>query len=109
MPAAVAFTEEANGHIVRLLDHYEAKGYDAAAANLAASLAGAIRRMETVPAPAYSAPRPYPELARYGWNWIIEGGYWFGFIPGSTFLVTAVFHNTANIPGLLRQDYGTPD
>ncbi len=71
--------------------------------NLAKALQGAAERIEAQHGRFYDAPRPYPELARLGLRWTLQGRYWVAFEErGGRLAIVAIFHATANIPGRSR-------
>ena len=52
----------------------------------------------------FPAPRPYPNLATYGWQWLKASRYWIAFTTTSTgYTITAVFFETSNIPRRLAR------
>ena len=54
--------------------------------------------------PFLAAPRPYPALIRDGWQWLKAGAYWIAFgYAGENWVIKAVFHEAANIPGRLPE------
>ena len=71
-----------------------------AARNLLAAVRDAARRIEADPDAGLPAPRPYPALARPGQAWIKSGPYWIRYST-ATPTITAVFYESADIPGRL--------
>ncbi len=66
------------------------------------AVARAAARIEKWAGPFWPAPRPYPDLAEYGWQWLKEGRYWIAFAKVSDdYAITGIFFDTANIPGRL--------
>jgi hypothetical protein len=61
-----------------LIAHFISKERFEAANNLVAAVDAAARRIEADPRRGLPAPRPYPDLARFGFLWIKEYRYWFG-------------------------------
>ena len=61
----------------------------------------APRSIAAEPRAGLLAPRPYPELRRAGRRWIIEGRYWIAYSLSSPPVISAVFYDTADIPGRL--------
>jgi plasmid stabilization system protein ParE len=96
----IALSPEADKHLARLTEHYEALDRLEAAENLLQAVEGAKRRIAAATATAgLLAPRPYPDLKRLGFRWIIERHYWFSYTQTTPPVITAIFHETANIPG----------
>ena len=63
----------------------------------------ALAQIDQQTAIAFPAPRPYPELAARGWQWTKAERYWIGFKRlGADVAITAVFYDTADIPGRLQ-------
>jgi plasmid stabilization system protein ParE len=100
----IALSREAEGHVDRLIAHYEAKGRLEAASNLLKALERAKLRIARDPKAGLSAPRPYPALARAGRLWIIERRYWISYTTMNPPVISGVFYATADIPNrpLLR-------
>ena len=95
----VRITATAKAQLEALEDHYAKLGRDQAVIHMTAAVAGAVRRIEVQAGPFWPAPRPYPDLAMYGWRWLKEARYWIAFADtpdGDT--ITGVFFETANIP-----------
>ncbi len=89
---------EAETHVVRLMEHYEAKRRPQAALNLLHALDRAKERIASAPHRGLEAPRPYPTLKRRGRRWIIEGRYWISYSLASPPVISGVFYVTADIP-----------
>jgi plasmid stabilization system protein ParE len=70
-----------------------------AAENLLKALEAAKLRILTAPGTGMNAPRPYPALKRLRFLWVIERGYWISYTRTVPRMITAIFHETANIPG----------
>ena len=49
-------------------------------------------------------PRPYPDLARYGFQWIKVHRYWFGYIAGEDPIITNILDEVADIPAHVSAD-----
>jgi hypothetical protein len=101
----IAWSAKAERQVTALRHHYENLGRAAAARALLAALDEAERRIERDPSGGLPAPRPYPQLARYGLNLpdmacpgsrrAVTGS------PNSTGhppVIAGVFFETANIP-----------
>jgi hypothetical protein len=43
-------------------------------------------------------PRPYPDLARYGFRWIKVHRYWFAYEPGPSPVITNIFDEAGDMP-----------
>jgi hypothetical protein len=87
------------------LESYCAKlGRDLAAVRMAEAVSHAASRIEAQAGPFWTAPRPYPELSWYGWQWLKVGRYWIAFTPiAGGHAITGVFFETANIPRRLSR------
>jgi plasmid stabilization system protein ParE len=95
----VRLTAGAERHLADLESHYQGLERPLAIIRLADALAAAMFRIEHRLGPFSSAPRPYPDLARYGWSWLKQHRYWIAFtVEGDDALVTGVFYDAANIP-----------
>jgi hypothetical protein len=56
-------------------------------------------RIEGQAGPFWPAPRPYPDLSTFGWQWQKEGRYWIAFAPlANDYVMTAIFFDGADIP-----------
>lgn len=99
----VLITDAAQAQLEALEDHYARLGRDQASIRMAEAVAAASMRIEAQAGPFRPAPRPYPELEAYGWQWLKQGRYWIAFsaVPGG-YAVNAVFFETVDIPGRLR-------
>jgi plasmid stabilization system protein ParE len=95
----IDLTPEAEAHLDRLAAHYEALNRLDAAENLLKGLEAAKARISAKPGRIYSAPRPYPALEYLGWRWLLERHYWIAYSKEKPPLITAIFHESANIPG----------
>jgi plasmid stabilization system protein ParE len=95
----IALSPEADAHLARLTEHFEALDRLQAAQNLLQALDDAKRRIVAQPEASLPAPRPYPELGRHGFRWILVRHYWIAYTPTDPPIITAIFHETANIPG----------
>ncbi len=94
----IALSREAEGHVDRLIAHYEAKGRVEAAIKLLNAPDRAKSRIARAPEAGLRAPRPYPALARDGRLWIIEGRYWISYSLMRPPVISGVFYATADIP-----------
>ncbi len=98
----VLITAAAQAQLEMLEDHYARLGRDLATVRMTEAVAMAAARIEEQAGPFWPSPRPYPELAAYGWQWLKEGRYWIAFAPTpGGYAVTGIFFETANIPGRL--------
>ena len=90
----------AQTQIASLTAHFVERERDDAISNLQRAIATASERILARRGPFYPAPRPYPSVARPGWRWLKAGSYWIAFGgTDSTYVVRALFHETANMPG----------
>ncbi len=56
------------------------------------------------PTISYSHPRPYPQLASFGFRWIKVHRYWIGYLPGQDPIITNVLDEVADIPAHVSDD-----
>jgi hypothetical protein len=94
----IVYSGKAERQVIALLHHYEDLGRVAASRALAIALDEAERRIEHNPSACLTAPRPYPQLARYGLAWIKSGRYWIAYSADRPPVIAGVFFETANIP-----------
>jgi hypothetical protein len=61
---------------------------------------GSIRsaRIAADPPSWLTHPRPYPDLARYGFRWIKLHRHWFAWTPGPPPVITNIFDEVGDIP-----------
>jgi plasmid stabilization system protein ParE len=64
----------------------------------------ALARIAAEPRSWRTHPRPYPDLARYGFRWIKLHRYWFAWHPGPPPVITNIFDETADIPRRASDD-----
>jgi hypothetical protein len=86
---------KAERQVVALRDHFE--NHRRVPCPVAA-LDAAGWRIERGPTGGLTAPRPCPQLARYGLAWIKEGRYWIAYSANDATVIAGVFFETANIP-----------
>jgi hypothetical protein len=94
----IPFSPAAGEALRALLAHYENRDWLEASENLLAAVTSAQERIIRPHGRVYDAPRPYPALKRLGFRWIIERHNWVAYVESPP-LITAIFHETANIPG----------
>jgi hypothetical protein len=95
----VLITAVAREQLEALEAHYEKLGRDVAIVRMTEAIAMAATRIEEQAGPFYPAPRPYPELAVYGWQWLKEARYWVAFASfADAYAITGIFFDTADIP-----------
>ncbi len=95
----VRITATAQAQLEALERHYAKLGRDLAIIRMVEAVAMAVARIEEQAGPFWPAPRPYPDLAEFGWQWLREGRYWIAFaqmVDGHA--ITGIFFETANIP-----------
>lgn len=92
------YSARAERQVIALLHHYENLGRASASRAREVALADAERRIERNPTAGLTAPRPYPQLARYGLAWIKSGRYWIAYNTSQPPVIAGVFFETANIP-----------
>jgi plasmid stabilization system protein ParE len=92
-------SRRARAQISSLADHYNDLERPEAIRNLRGAIARASERIEVRRGRFFSAPRPYPTLARPGWHWLKEGAYWIAYSSEPTgIVIQVVFHESADIP-----------
>jgi len=94
----IVFTPRAGQQIRTLRRHYEQFDRPEAIRALVVALDSAWLTITSDPAAGLAAPRPYPQLARPGRQWIKVGRYWIGYRTEAPPIIFAVFYDTANIP-----------
>ena len=94
----IRLSPEAERQLVALIAHYEEKGRLEAAINLLQTLERARDRIAHHPQAGLEAPRPYPDLNRYGRRWLIEGRYWISYSLTEPPVISGVFYAEADIP-----------
>jgi hypothetical protein len=95
----VLITAVAQAQLEALEAHYQKLGRDLAIIRMTEAVAMAAARINEGAGPFLPAPRPYPELAAYGWRWLKEARYWIAFTPipdGQA--ITGIFFETSDIP-----------
>jgi len=68
-----------------------------AARKLIEAYAVAIDQIAMGPTAWLTHPRPYPELAHYGFRWTKIHRYWFGYLAAADPIITNILDETANI------------
>ncbi len=58
----------------------------------------AVDLIEAGPKAFLTHPRPYPDLAGYGFRWIKVHRYWFGYVPGDDPVIANILDETSDIP-----------
>lgn len=98
----VLISAAAQRQIDALAHHYDELDREQATARMTAAVAVAVHNIEEQIGPFWGAPRPYPGATRRRWKWLKSHRYWVAFEPISGgYAITAVFYDTANIPGRL--------
>jgi len=64
----------------------------------------ALARIAAHPRFWLTHPRPYPELALYGFRWLKLHRYWFAWQPGPPPVITNIFDEAADIPRWVSED-----
>ena len=72
----------------RLIDAYEA----------------AVKVIASGAPTSFSHPRPYPQLASFGFRWIKVHRYWFGYLPDRDPVITNILDEVADIPARVSGD-----
>ncbi len=98
----VLITATAQAQLEALEWHYTDLGRDLATIRMTEAVAMAAARIEERAGPFLPTPRPYPDLADLGWQWLKEGRYWIAFtVLQDGYAITGIFFETANIPARL--------
>jgi hypothetical protein len=104
-------SSEAEAQLRAFEDYYAEKGYETAYSYLIQAMETASDRVLSRKGRFYNAPRPYPELADYGFEWLIEHRYWIAIAsvvrpttPGGRGerqipIIAGIFFDSSNIPG----------
>jgi hypothetical protein len=53
---------------------------------------------------SYRHPRPYPQLASFGFRWIKVHRYWIGYLPDQDPIITNILDEVADIPAHVSGD-----
>lgn len=92
----------AQAQVEALERHYAEIDRDVAALRMSEAIERAGARIEEQIGPFLLYPRPYPAILVDNWKWLKEARYWIAFEPVfDGYMITAVFYDTANIPGRL--------
>ena len=96
----------ARNQLDALIDYYVEKERLSALRKLDAALDRVMDEITQSPRAGLPAPRPYPELAVYGFLWVHVGSYWFAYHhgrgqPGSSAKIVGIFYDRSHIPGLV--------
>jgi hypothetical protein len=70
-----------------------------AARKLIETYDAALEQIASGPRFWLSHPRPYPDIARYGFRWVKIHRYWFAYQPGPSPVITNIFDESGDIPG----------
>jgi len=95
------YTTRAARDVVALISHYIEKERPEAVGVLFRSLSNASAAIRAGTAASLPAPRPYPAVTRPTWVWMKAGSYWVAYRRRPSLAITAVFYDTADIPGRL--------
>jgi hypothetical protein len=68
-----------------------------------------LARIAVEPGSWLTHPRPYPELARYGFRWAKLHRNWFAWYPGPPPVITNIFDQAGDIPRWITDDCGPVD
>lgn len=92
----IALTREAGAQVAALEGFYIEKDRPQALRNLGHALAEASLVILNAPERGLAAPRPYPELAGFGFLWVKRGRYWVAYDPAGP-VIAGVFYETDDI------------
>ena len=79
-------------------------GRPQAARRLIAAYRVAIEAIACGPRTWFNYPRPYPQLASFGFRWIKVHRYWVGYLPGQDPIITNILDEVADIPAHVSGD-----
>jgi hypothetical protein len=103
-------TAYAENQIRVLYRHYLEKGHYEAHVNLSKAIRAARARIEADPTRGRPYPSTYVQMSQWGFLWLEEGSYWFGWSNGRGFpVLTNVFYFASNMPRRTRSDRGDFD
>jgi plasmid stabilization system protein ParE len=105
----VLITDAARSQYLGMVRHYlqatpRRSARPEAARRLIETYDAALARIAAEPRSWRTHPRPYPDLARYGFRWIKLHRYWFAWHPGPPPVITNIFDETADIPRRASDD-----
>lgn len=101
----VGITRTAKHQFQALLRDYMRKERDLAVAKLLDAFSAAVSRIEADPAAGVPHPRPYPEVANWGFLWVKEHRYWFGYSMSKGYpILTNIHFDTSDIPGHVAEE-----
>ncbi|MGB8843469.1 MAG: hypothetical protein WCC64_20630 [Aliidongia sp.] len=83
------------------LDFYEDHERTRAAELFVLSIKKSFRLIETGPTKWREYPSTYKSLKVFGFRWIFEHRYWFGYQEADVRIVTNVLFDTSDIPNLI--------
>ena len=89
----------ARRHVAQLQQHFLRSNRPEALLNLMAALAEAADLIQHNPHVGIGAPRPYPQVKRNGVAWLRVGRYWIAYLQRPELMISAVYYDTADIPG----------
>ena len=92
-------SRRATRDVAALAHDFRRKNRPEATRNLLAALSQAMKQIADDPSGGLDTPRPYPGLAQPGRVWMKVGRYWFAYSLDDQPVITAVFHDAADIPG----------
>gem|GEM_PF-1636442 len=75
-----------------------------AARKLIETYDAAVEQIASGPRSWLTHPRPYPEIARYGFRWIKIHRYWFAYQPAQSPVITNIFDEAGDIPRQVSVD-----
>jgi hypothetical protein len=98
-------TPAASRQVEALIEHFDEELRFDVSDRLIAAVATAAARIQAEPHGGDPAPRPYPLLKSFGFRWIKEHRYWFGWSMAKGYpVLTNVFYDTADIENRIAPD-----
>ncbi|HLY55478.1 MAG TPA: hypothetical protein VKS60_07980 [Stellaceae bacterium] len=98
-------TSAAGAQIDALLRHFIGKDRPEAYARLLQAIENAVARIEANPRGGAPYPSPYRGVRKWGYRWIKEHRYWFGWSTVRDYpVITNVIFETSDIRGRIEPD-----
>ena len=96
----ITLSHGAKRDVAALARDLRRKSRPEATRNLLAALSQAMKEVADDPSGGLGAPRPYPGFAQPGRPWVKVGRYWFAYSLDDQPIITAVFYDATDVPGL---------
>lgn len=97
----------ARDQAIALFEFYLETDREQAYENLLKAIAEAADRIASAPTGGLTHPKPYPDMAKWGFHWIKVHRYWFGWTLARGYpLVTNIFFETSRMWARVAPDEG---